>query len=319
MIYQIVGLTLQRRMFQPLEEITSHGDSAENLKRSGILSRKWLVDYNELAILETIGIGSYGEVHCADWKGQKVAVKLFLQQKLQNKVRLELCAEGVILSQLHHPNIIKCLGVCAKQPNMCMVMEYMPRGNLKQVLQDGSIDLPWPQRLEIALSIAKGMNYLHAHNLIHRDLKPSNVLVDEDWTVKIADFGLSRIKATNQTMTQCGTVAWIAPEIFEGGQYSEKADVYSYAMVLCEIITRQEVWKGMHSMKITTAVQAGERPKVTLSSSVSPIIKEDYVALMAACWAMEPNKRPSFEEIINSLEAIKTKMGYTSITIKDIL
>jgi serine/threonine protein kinase len=91
---------------------------------------------------------------------------------------------------------------------LSILTEYVARGDLKLVLHDASIKLPWRQRLSMLKSAAKGIAYLHSLSIVHRDLKPSNLLVDEDWSLKVADFGFARIKEENATMTRCGTPCW---------------------------------------------------------------------------------------------------------------
>lgn len=97
-----------------------------------------------------------------------------------------------------------------KIPNLCIVTEFAKRGSLRDILLDNCIRLPWEQRVKLLQSAASGIAYLHNHNpvIVHRDLKPSNLLVDENWNVKVADFGLACIKEDNVTMTRCGTPCW---------------------------------------------------------------------------------------------------------------
>lgn len=97
-----------------------------------------------------------------------------------------------------------------KRPNLCIVTEFVKKGSLEAIIMDSSVRLPWAQRLRMLRSAALGVNYLHSLSpcIVHRDLKPSNLLVDENWNVKVADFGFARIKEENATMTRCGTPSW---------------------------------------------------------------------------------------------------------------
>jgi serine/threonine protein kinase len=128
-------------------------------------------------------------------------------------------------------------------PNLCIVTEFVRQGCLKDILGNRTMKLTWVQRLRMLKSAALGINYLHTlpQCIIHRDLKPSNLLVDENWNVKIADFGFARIKEENATMTRCGTPCWTAPEIIRGEKYAEKADVYSFGIIMWEMLTRKYV------------------------------------------------------------------------------
>jgi serine/threonine protein kinase len=245
-----------------------------------------------------IGTGSFGDVFAGAWKGQKVAIKQFMKQKVTDEVLLEMRTESGILSAIEHPNIIRFLGMCIKIPHLCIVTELLERGSLSTILL-GNEPLSWAQRKSFATDIAKGMEYLHKNNIIHRDVKSPNMLVAADWTIKIGDFGFSRVKSENRTMTQCGTVAWTAPEIFLGERYSEKADVYSYSVILWELVYRKKPWQGMNSMKVCHAVENGERLSTVNPPSGTP---EYIIKLMEACWLQDHERRPSFTEVLKFLE-----------------
>jgi serine/threonine protein kinase len=139
-----------------------------------------------------------------------------------------------------------------KRPNLCIVTEFVQRGALKGVLYDQSIRLPYQQRLRMLHGAALGVGHLHALEpaIIHRDLKPSNLLVDENWNVKVADFGFARIKEENATMTRCGTPCWTAPEILRGEKYSEKADVYSFGIIMWEVRVLGVDWRVNVKVKV---------------------------------------------------------------------
>ena len=138
--------------------------------------------------------------------------------------------------------------------------------------------------------------------IIHRDLKSLNLLVDTAWNVKVSDFGLARFKAVTRSglMTaQCGTFHWMAPEVVAGHKYTEKADVYSFAIDMWELCTRQIPYTGMQPMQVAMAVLTrGLRP------AVPPDCPKDYAALMEACWLTEPSVRPSFTEVVDRLAAM---------------
>lgn len=261
----------------------------------GPQKEKWVIHYETLTIGSKIGVGTFGDVFSAIYQGEKVAVKKFLKQKVADNVMLELRTESAILSELQHPNILKFVGMCVKPPNLCLVAEYLERGSLSHVLYNHDNHLNWDHRKAFAQDIATGLAYLHKHSIIHRDVKSPNMLVASDWKVKIADFGFSRIKLDNQTMTQCGTVAWTAPEIFEGNHYTEKADIFSYGCILWELIFRKKPWEGVHSMKVIQQVGAGKRLPLTNVPADTP---PDILELIKLCWSQEPSQRPSFPQII---------------------
>merc|ERR1712146_853852 len=145
-----------------------------------------------------------------------------------------------VMSSIKHPNIIEFIGATVDPPNLCIVTEYMPLGDLHSVLRKYP-GLPWETKLSFALGIAKGMQYLHSLDppIVHRDLKALNILVNENYIVKVADFGLSKAtpeERSHRANTKIGTLNWLAPEVLaEICPYTTKADVFSYGMVLYEI------------------------------------------------------------------------------------
>jgi serine/threonine protein kinase len=171
---------------------------------------RWIIDFNEVALGKQVGLGSYGVVYKGKWKGVDVAVKRFIKQQLDERRLLEFRAEMAFLSELHHPNIVLFIGACVKRPNLCIVTEFVKHGALRELIADTSLRLPWPRRLKLLRSAAVGLAYLHTREpaIVHRDVKPSNLLVDDEWNVKVADFGFARIKEDNATMTRCGTPCW---------------------------------------------------------------------------------------------------------------
>eukprot|EP01103_Thecamoeba_quadrilineata_P004231 TRINITY_DN1393_c1_g2_i1.p1 TRINITY_DN1393_c1_g2~~TRINITY_DN1393_c1_g2_i1.p1 ORF type:complete len:607 (+),score=112.59 TRINITY_DN1393_c1_g2_i1:151-1821(+) len=260
----------------------------------------WLIPYANLLLEKKIGQGSFGEVWRAKWRGNAVAVKRFFRQQGHDAILLELRKESAIMSELRHPNILLFLGACMEIPNLCIVTEYMENGCIGKYLRDKTKSISYLQRLDFASQVARGMDYLHSFRppLIHRDLSSYNILVDRDMNIKIGDFGLSRIKASNVTMTRCGTAAWTAPEVLEGKEYSEMSDVYSFGVFLWELMMRVKPFKGMESLEISQIVIEGGRLPVKESWPA------DYRKLLQECWCGQSDRRPSFEKILSSLQDI---------------
>jgi serine/threonine protein kinase len=204
------------------------------------------------------------QVHAAQWREVDVAVKVFklpaaeeaaaFTQQLESKIQ----AEAGLLASLRHPHIVTFMGICKAPP--CIITELCSNGSLLDVVKRAraspalAAELTWPRRLRMALDAATGMLYLHALSppLIHRDLKSPNLLVDVHWRVKIADLGMSKVleEATAATGS-CNTAGapdnprWLAPEVLEGRRPTAASDVFSFAVVLWEMLTWELPWAGV--------------------------------------------------------------------------
>jgi len=154
----------------------------------------------------------------------------------------------------------------------------------------------------MAIHCCKGMAYLHNNNIIHRDLKTHNLLVDQEWKVKVSDFGLSRViddTYTAQTLTACGTPSWAAPEVLKDQRYSAKADVYSFGMCLWEMCTREDPYMDLTAPQVVIFVAVkGKRPDIPVD------MQPEFAVLIRDSWQENPEARPEFSTIIDTLEAI---------------
>ena len=147
------------------------------------------------------------------------------------------------MAECQFPQIVGLYGICDEGGNKAFIMEYMPRGSLRSFLEDKSQEILWDTRMTIAIDIGNGLSYLHKKNILHRDLKSLNVLLDINYSAKIGDFGLSKIKletSSSSTKSKAGTIRWRAPEAFKRGfRPANSMDIYSYGMVLWEIASRK--------------------------------------------------------------------------------
>jgi serine/threonine protein kinase len=162
---------------------------------------------------------------------------------------------------------------------------------------------PWQLVKRVASGAARGMAYLHHGNppVLHRDLKSANLLLDEAYTVKVCDFGLSRLKAQARSMTgNCGTVQWMAPEVLANMDYDEKADVFSYGIILWELLSRECPYEGMTAIQCALAVlNRDKRPDIPKWCPPA------FHALIKACVKKDPSERPDFGRVIQTLDAME--------------
>lgn len=178
----------------------------------------------ELVLGDRIGVGAFAEVYRADFRGTSVAVKKLLNNDKNTDSLREFSSELEMNRKLRHPNIVMYMGCVIKPPHFWLVTELLQM-SLFDLLHNTTVKLNWKIRFKILIDICQGMNYLHLSQpaIIHRDLKSANILVDKHFGVKISDFGLSRVKALNCTMTgQTGTFQWMSPEVISSEAYTEK-------------------------------------------------------------------------------------------------
>ncbi|KAK7284919.1 hypothetical protein RJT34_19673 [Clitoria ternatea] len=263
------------------------------------------IPWSELVLKERIGSGSFGTVHHADWNGSEVAVKILMEQDFKGERFKEFLREVAIMKRLRHPNIVLFMGAVTEPPNLSIVTEYLSRGSLYRLLhKPGAREmLDERRRINMAYDVAKGMNYLHKRNppIVHRDLKSPNLLVDKKYTVKVADFGLSRLKANTflSSKSAAGTPEWMAPEVLRDELSNEKSDIYSFGVILWELATLQLPWSSLNPAQVVAAVGfKGKRLEIPLG------LNSQLASIIEACWANEPWKRPSFSSIMDSLKVL---------------
>ncbi|KAJ6312325.1 hypothetical protein OIU77_013958 [Salix suchowensis] len=259
--------------------------------------------WEDLIIREQIGQGSCGTVYHALWYGSDVAVKVF-RQEYSEDIILAFKQEVSLMKRLRHPNVLLFMGAVTSPQRLCIVTEFLPRGSLFRLLQRNTTKLDLRRRAHMALDIARGMNYLHHYNppIIHRDLKSSNLLVDKNWTVKVGDFGLSRLKHETYltTKTGKGTPQWMAPEVLRNEPSDEKSDVYSYGVILWELATEKIPWDNLNSMQVIGAVGYMNQ-QLEIPKDVDP----QWASIIGSCWHSDPQCRPTFQELLEKLKDLQ--------------
>ncbi|CAL9106095.1 unnamed protein product [Musa textilis] len=273
---------------------------------------EWTIDLRKLNMGVAFAQGAFGKLYRGTYDGEDVAIKL-LEKPENDPERAQLMEqqfgqEVMMLANLKHPNIVRFIGACRKPMVWCIVTEYAKGGSVRQFLmrrQNRSVALKLA--VKQALDIAKGMEYVHGLGFIHRDLKSDNLLIFADKSIKIADFGVARIEVKTEGMTpETGTYRWMAPEMIQHRPYNQKVDVYSFGIVLWELIT------GMLPFPNMTAVQAAF---AVVNKGVRPVIPQDCLPalgeIMTRCWDANPDVRPSFSEIIRMLQSAQEEIMNT--------
>ncbi|CAD5170309.1 unnamed protein product [Musa acuminata subsp. malaccensis] len=262
---------------------------------------EWNIDFSELTVgtrrnLFNLSLGFFGEVFRGIWNGTDVAIKVFLEQDLTTENMEDFCNEIYILSRLRHPNVILFLGACMRPPHLSMVTEYMEMGSLYYLMHMSGQKkkLSWRKRLKMLRDICRGLMCIHRMKIVHRDLKSANCLVDKHWTVKICDFGLSRVMIDGplRDNSSAGTPEWMAPELIRNEPFTEKCDIFSLGVIIWELCTLNRPWEGIPSVQVIYAV-ANEGTRLEIPEG--PLGK-----LISDCWA-EPHERPSCQEILARL------------------
>ncbi|KAG1333986.1 putative serine/threonine-protein kinase EDR1 [Cocos nucifera] len=237
-------------------------------------------------------------------EGEEVAVKKFLDQDFYGDALDEFRSEVRIMRRLRHPNVVLFMGAVTRPPNLSIVSEFLPRGSLYRILHRPNCQIDEKRRIKMALDVAKGMNCLHTSvpTIVHRDLKSPNLLVDKNWTVKVCDFGLSRLKHNTflSSKSTAGTPEWMAPEVLRNEPSNEKCDVYSFGVILWELATLRMPWSGMNPMQVVGAVGFQER-RLDIPKEVDPLVAR----IIWECWQTDPSLRPSFAQLTTALKSLQ--------------
>jgi serine/threonine protein kinase len=265
--------------------------------------------------IRPIGRGTYAVVTLNQHKqtGQVVAIKRFTYKRVDERYELDFMKEISILGSLHFPSIIPFYGFAAvpegnDETDLCYAFEFMENGSLDDLLTKVHNGSPHPrfgdtERMIIAVGVAAGLAYLHGRavqsgSIIHRDLKAGNVLLDGELRPYLADFGFAKvITPGSRGHTPCrGSWPWMAPEVMISGDYGVKADVYSFGMFLFELVIGEVPFDQYRTSKeiIKAVTERRERPRL-------PKPRIQMHAVMEACWAHDPAKRPDMDDVLQTL------------------
>ncbi|VFR01388.1 unnamed protein product [Cuscuta campestris] len=285
---------------------------------SGDIGHLQIIKNCDLEEFRELGSGTFGTVYHGKWRGTDVAIKRINDRCFAGKpseekrMRDDFWNEAIKLADLHHPNVVAFYGVVLDGPggSVATVTEYMVNGSLRNALQKNGRSLDKWKRALIAMDVAFGMEYLHRKNIVHFDLKSDNLLVNlrdpHRPICKVGDLGLSKVKC--QTLISGGvrgTLPWMAPELLNGSSnlVSEKVDVFSFGIVMWELLTGEEPYADLHYGAIIGGIVSN-----TLRPPVPESCGPEWRALMEGCWSPEPSERPSFTEVADQLRAIASKL-----------
>ncbi|KAJ3112418.1 hypothetical protein HDU96_004561 [Phlyctochytrium bullatum] len=268
--------------------------------------KDYLIDPADVSMEDEIGRGGVGVVYAGHWNASKVGLKKLhcTANSLSSKARKTFKSEARMLLYANHPNVVKFYGIVADGPNYMLVMEYFEKRCLRTVINESFDTLSWELKTDYAVQIALGMAYLHRQQVIHCDLKCNNILVRNDDSIAIADFGLAQVKQETRTISKLdtmggitGTIAWMAPELFElKAKPSFASDVYAYAMILFELADGGYPFSEIPQDVIPLRVQKGERPDLP---SDTPVL---IATVIKQSWTGTPSQRPRFDELVVALK-----------------
>uniref|UniRef100_A0A8C6SMP7 dual-specificity kinase n=1 Tax=Neogobius melanostomus TaxID=47308 RepID=A0A8C6SMP7_9GOBI len=255
---------------------------------------------------EWIGSGFFSDVYKVRHRASDQVMALKMNKLSSN--RANMLREVQLMNRLSHPCILRFKGVCVHEGQLHALTEYINGGNLEQLL-DSNQPLTWPVRVKLALDLSSGLAYLHSKGVFHRDLTSKNCLIKFDensYSAVVGDFGLAEKIPTNtaeaEKLTVVGSPYWMAPEVLRDERYNEKADVFSYGIVLCEIIARVQADPDFLPRTENFGLDyhafqhmVGDCP-------------HDFLQLAFNCCNMDPTLRPSFPEIVRTLEGILAQL-----------
>lgn len=281
-----------------------------------------------------LGKGFFGQVYLVTHRetGEVMVVKEL--HRLDEDAQRNFLREVAVLRSLQHENVLRFIGVLYRDKRLHLVTEYVSGGSLRALLHDSAEPLPWLQRLRLARDIAAGMRYLHSRDIVHRDLNSHNCLVKEDRTVVVADFGLARIMSDQgvagrrsssgggsggagggsgsskrasgskrperkKRYTVVGNPYWMAPEMMTGKLYDEKVDLFSFGIVLCEIIGRVQADPDYLPRSNDFGLNT-----VVFKEKFCATCPEPFYRIAFLCCDVDPEKRPPFELLQKWLENI---------------
>ena len=266
---------------------------------SKLTNNEWEIEQKQIRLVKKLGSGSFAQVWGGVWNGTtSVAVKML---KIDSSMtESDFLREATLMKELRHPNILQLYGICSKKQPLYIIAELMKHGSLLEYLRNERGSLKLSQLISVGQQVAEGMAYLEEQHYIHRDLAARNILVGDGLICKISDFRLMRLVEEAKSKAHDGTklaIKWTAPEALLHNNFSVKSDVWSFGILLYEIITFGCFpYAGMTNEEVVRKLEQGYRMPQPKESSYA------YYNIMLKCWREEPENRPTFEALQWELE-----------------
>jgi len=267
------------------------------------------VSFSDMEKIKDLGVGGYAVVYlCQLSPYGSVAVKEIKPPSLENlkeQFFREYRREILMHKSLDHPNCVKLLAICTSP--LCIISEYVSGGNLFELLVDWNTHITWVNIITISKNMALGLKYMHSLFIAHLDFKSPNILIENDKgdiVAKITDFGTARYFNVPISGRRVDNPIWLAPEILLNEDYDQRVDIYSYGIILFELMTRKRPFADIKFLStIQDKIVAGDRPTFTKSS-----YPDDFVHILTKCWDQSKEKRPDFNWIIKRIEKLEKKV-----------
>eukprot|EP00730_Choanoeca_flexa_P017829 TRINITY_DN8623_c0_g2_i2.p1 TRINITY_DN8623_c0_g2~~TRINITY_DN8623_c0_g2_i2.p1 ORF type:complete len:504 (+),score=128.29 TRINITY_DN8623_c0_g2_i2:270-1781(+) len=287
------GLTcMLREPCRPMSQPVTHG-------LDHTTKDQWEIPRSSITLQRKLGSGQFGDVWAGIWNNTTpVAVKTLKPGSMSAE---EFLKEAAVMKRLRHPKLIQLYAVCTDKEPIYIVTELMKNGSLLDYLHDKGRGLNLPQLVDMAAQVAAGMAYLEAQNFVHRDLAARNVLVGENNSCKVGDFGLSRVLGAETEYTAKEgakfPIKWTAPEAALMNRFSIKSDVWAFGILLTELVTYGRIpYPGMTNAEVLQQVEQSYRMPIPNNCPT------ELYDIMMDCWKANPDQRPTFETLQYRLE-----------------
>jgi len=259
----------------------------------------WIIDYSELELEEKIGEGAYGVVYRGRWRGSLVAVKQIKDNQVSAEKITEFVREVELMQKLQrHKNVVLFIGMTEKP--LCSITDFVQNGSLDKILKS-SQEIDDDKKLKWIVDISAGMLHLAYSNLVHKDLAARNILIDDNMSALVSDFGMSNLIGDDPKSKEgqvFGPLKWMAPEALKESKYSSKSDVWSFGVVCVEILTRKPPYPDLSTKEFAERVR---NKTMTPVDDIPANTQVDLKTLIISCFAISPDERPTFVTINQQL------------------